>query len=89
MAKLIVHQKVQEYSTFRKVYDEQATTITEAGCTGAQVFQSPNDPNEITIITDWPSVDAAKAFATSPSLKEAMKRAAAISQPEILFLVEA
>ena len=89
MAKLIVHQKVQAYSTFRKVYDEQTTTFTEFGCTNAQVFQSPSDPNEITIITDWPSVEAAKAFVTSPSLKEAMKQSAAISQPEILFLVEA
>jgi len=89
MAKLIVHQKVQEYSTFRKVYDDQETTRREFGCTGSQVFQSASDPNEITVITDWPSVDMAKAFATSPSLKEAMKRAAAISQPEILFLVEA
>ena len=89
MAKLIVHQKVQEYSIFRKVYDDQATTLNEAGCTGAQVFQSPSDPNEITIITDWPSVDMAKAFVTSPALKQAMKQAAAISQPEILFLVEA
>ena len=89
MAKLIVHQKVQEYSTFRKVYDDQATTRNEAGCTGAQVFQSLSDPDEITIITDWPSVETMKAFATSSSLKEAMKRAAAISQPEILFLVEA
>ena len=89
MAKLIVHQKVQEYSTFRKVYDDQEATRNEFGCTGAQVFQSPSDPNEITIITDWPSVDAMKAFATSPALKEAMKRAVAISQPEIMFLVEA
>ena len=89
MAKLIVHQKVQEYATFRKVYDGQEATLNEFGCTGAQVFQSPSDPNEITIITDWPSVGLAKAFAASPALKEAMKRAAAISQPEILFLVEA
>jgi len=89
MAKLIVHQKVQEYATFRKVYDDQETTRNEAGCTGAQVFQSPSDPNEITVITDWPSVDAAKTFVASPALREAMKRAAAISQPEILFLVEA
>ena len=89
MTKLIVHQKVQEYSTFRKVYDDQATTRNEAGCTAAQVFQSPSDPNEVTVITDWPSVDTAKAFATSPALKEAMMRAGAISQPEILFLVEA
>ena len=89
MTKLIIHQKVQEYATFRQVYDDQEKTLNEAGCTAAQVFQSPSDPNEITVITDWPSVDVAKAFVTSPTLKETMMRAGAISQPEILFLVEA
>ena len=89
MTKLIVHQKVQEYAIFRQVYDDQAKTLNEAGCTAAQVFQSPSDPNEITVITDWPSVDVAKAFVTSSTLKETMMRAGAISQPEILFLVEA
>jgi len=89
LTKLIIHQKVQEYATFRKVHDDHDSTRREFGCLDTQVFQSPNDPNEITIITDWPTVAAMKAFATSPSLKEAMKRAVAISQPEILFLVEA
>ena len=89
MAKLFVHQKVQEYSTFRKVYDDHDSTRREFGCLDAQVFQSPSDPNEITIITDWQSVEAAKAFAASPVLKASMKSAGAISQPEILFLVEA
>jgi quinol monooxygenase YgiN len=89
MAKLIVHQKVQDYSTFRKVYDDHDSTRKEFGCLDAQVFQSPSDANEITIITDWGSVEAAKTFATSPALKDSMKSAGAISQPEILFLVEA
>jgi quinol monooxygenase YgiN len=89
MAKLIVHHKVQSYSAWRKVFDEHATSRKEFGSTGYQVFQSASDPNDITAITDWPSVDAAKAFATSPSIKEAMKNAGVISQPDVSFLVEA
>ncbi len=89
MAKLIVHHKVQDYAAWRKVFDNHATSRREFGSTGAQVFTSASDPNDVTAIMDWPSVDAAKAFATSSSLKEAMKNAGVISQPDVMFLVEA
>ena len=89
MAKLIVHHKVQNYSAWRKVFDDHGTARKEFGSTGAQVFQSAGDPNDVTAIMDWPSVDAAKAFATSASLKDAMKNAGVISQPDVMFLVEA
>ena len=89
MAKLIVHHKVQDYAAWRKVFDNDATSRREFGSTGAQVFTSASDPNDVTTIMDWPSVDAAKAFATSASLKEAMKNAGVISQPDVMFLVEA
>ena len=89
MAKLIVHHKVQDYAAWRKVFDNDATSRREFGSTSAQVFTSASDPNDVTAIMDWPSVDAAKAFATSASLKEAMKNAGVISQPDVMFLVEA
>jgi quinol monooxygenase YgiN len=89
MAKLIVHHKVQNYSAWRKVFDDHDKDRKEFGSTGYQVLQSASDPNDITAIMDWPSVDAAKAFATSASLKDAMKNAGVISQPDVSFLVEA
>jgi heme-degrading monooxygenase HmoA len=89
MAKLLVHHKVQDYSAWRTIFDEDDQRRKEYGSTGFQVLKSANDPNDLTVIMDWPSVDAAKAFATSNALKEKMKDAGVISQPEITFLVEA
>jgi quinol monooxygenase YgiN len=89
MATLIVHHKVQNYSAWRKVFDDHDKARKEFGSTGYQVYQSVSDPNDITALTDWPTVEAAKAFAASPSLKEAMKNAGVISQPEVTFLVRA
>jgi quinol monooxygenase YgiN len=89
MAKLLVHHKVQDYSAWRKVFDDGAKTRKEYGSTGFQVLKSTSDPNDLTVITDWPSVDAAKAFVTSDTLKEAMKNAGVTSQPEVMYLVEA
>jgi hypothetical protein len=89
MAKLLVHHKVQDYSAWRKIFDEDDQRREEYGSTGVQVLKSANDPNDLTVIMDYPSVDAAKAFATSDALKEKMKDAGVISQPQITFLVEA
>lgn len=89
MATLIVHHKVQNYSAWRRAFDDHDKARQEFGSTGFQVFQSASDPNDVTALTNWPSIDAAKAFATSDSIKEAMKNAGVISQPEVTFLIEA
>ncbi len=89
MATLIVHHKVQDYSAWRKIFDEDATRRKEYGSTRFQVLKSASDPNDLTVIMDSPAVDKAKAFASSDALKEKMKNAGLISQPEMSFLVEA
>ncbi len=89
MATLYVHHKVKDYTAWRKAFDDLTSMRTGYGCTGHKVFQSPSDPNEITILTDWKDIDQAKSYATSPDLKEGMQNAGVISQPDVLFLAEA
>jgi len=89
MATLFVHHKVKDYAAWRKVFDDLTPMRTGYGCTGHKVFQSPSDPNEITIFTEWKNVDQAKTYAASNDLKEGMKNAGVTSQPDVMFLVEA
>jgi heme-degrading monooxygenase HmoA len=89
MATLIVHLKAKEYTAFRKVFDEMTPARTHFGGTGHKVLQSPSDPNEITILSEWKSLEQAKVYAASNDLKEALKNAGVISQPDLSFLVEA
>jgi quinol monooxygenase YgiN len=89
MAILIVHFKVKDYAAFRQVFDNTTPTRTRFGSTGHKVLQSPSDPNEITILSDWKNVDQAKVYSDSNELKEAMKNAGVISQPDLTFLAEA
>jgi quinol monooxygenase YgiN len=89
MAMLVVHLQVKDYAAFREVFDNATPTRTRFGSTGHKVFQSPSDPNEITIHSEWKNVDLAKVYAASNELKEAMKNAGVISQPGLTFLTEA
>jgi heme-degrading monooxygenase HmoA len=89
MAKVFAHHKVADYAKWRKVFDEMTALRTSFGSTGQSVMRSASDPNEIVVITEWLSVDKARAFSQSPDLKEAMQKGGVISQPEVLFLEEA
>ena len=89
MAELYVHHEIQDSVQWRKVVDDLTTVRTQFGCTGHQVFRSPSDANEITILTDWHMPDQAKAYAMSNELKDRMKEADVISQPDVIFLAEA
>jgi heme-degrading monooxygenase HmoA len=88
MAQLIVHHQVQDYAKWRVVYDSADSIRRSYGETGARVFHTHNNSNEIVIITDWPSADQARAYSQSPELKEAMQKAGVTSQPEVLILEE-
>jgi len=89
MATLFVHHKVQDYAAWRKVFDDLTAMRTGYGCTGHKVFQSPSDANELTILTEWKNIDQAKTYAASNDLKEGMKNAGVISQPDVMFLADA
>jgi heme-degrading monooxygenase HmoA len=86
MAHLFVHHKVADFAAWKTVFDEMAGLRQEYGMTAAQVLRSAADPNEVVILTEWPSLESARRYAQSPDLRQGMQRAGVISQPEILFL---
>jgi quinol monooxygenase YgiN len=45
------------------------------GVVAQAVYQSTDDPNDVTVIHDFHSLEKAKAFAASPELKAAMEKA--------------
>jgi hypothetical protein len=47
------------------------------------VFQSVDDPNDVTVWHDFDSVEAARSFASSEALRDAMGRAGVTNEPQI------
>jgi len=86
MATLSVHHKIADYSKWRAVFDEMDALRRKFGETGYTVFRSAADPLEITVHTEWPSVEQARAYATSPDLKAGMQSAGVVSLPDVAFL---
>lgn len=89
MATLFVHHKVKDYAVWRKDVDDLTAMRMGYGCTGHKVFQSPDDPNKVTIFTEWKNVDQAKTYTASNNLKDCIKNAGVTSQTDMIFLAEA
>jgi quinol monooxygenase YgiN len=55
----------------------------------AQIFRDASDPNSLTVMNKWNSLENAQKFAHSPELKAAMEKAGVAGPPTVYFLNEA
>jgi quinol monooxygenase YgiN len=89
MATMFVRHTVSDYKNWRKIYDEFASVQKAKGVTAESVYQAADNPNDVTVIHEFASVEAAQAFAQSSELKNAMRNAGVIDAPTIWFTIRA
>ena len=89
MATLFVRHTVTDYAAWRRIFDAFGPTQKALGVTEKAVYQDADDANHITVTHDFASLEAAKAFAGSPELKNAMHDAGVNSAPTIWFATRA
>jgi quinol monooxygenase YgiN len=87
--RLFVRHEVNDYAVWRKAYDGFDADRRAAGVTGAAVYRSIDNPNDVTVWHEFASADKAKAFAASEKLKNVMKDAGVKGAPQIWFTFEA
>ena len=72
--RLFVRHEVTDYAAWHKAYLAAAPLQKKMGVFFKDVYQSADNPNDITIIHDFHSIDEAKAFVTSPELRATMAK---------------
>jgi len=74
-ARMFVRHEVTDYASWRKVYDSHGVGATQrkAGVTAQAVYQSIDDPNDVTVVLDFNSAEKAKALGESDQLKKDMQ----------------
>ena len=85
MATLFVRHQVTDFATWKQEYDGFQPTAREMGITSGTVYVGATDPNDVTVIHDFATLEAAQAFASSDALREAMGRAGIAGAPTIWF----
>jgi quinol monooxygenase YgiN len=85
MATLFVRHNVADFAAWKKGYDEAKNVRDAGGVTSDGVYQSADNPNDITVYHEFPSIEAARAFASSDDLKAAMQSLGVVGAPQIWF----
>ena len=85
MATLFIRHRVADYGKWRKAYDDFDTERGGMGVSGHGVYKLDGNPNDVTIYHEFTSMQAAKAFAENPRLKEVMQAAGVQGEPDIWF----
>lgn len=85
MVRMFVRHRVDDFSDWKDVYDEFDEKRREMGVKDDAVFQAAGDATDVTVWHDFESLNAAKQFAESDELREAMDDAGVTSDPTIWF----
>ena len=83
--RMFVRHEVADYAAWRVAFNSFAPTQKRMGVIFKAVYQSTENPNDVTVIHDFHSMEKAKAFAASPELKSAMEKAGVKNAPQIWF----
>ncbi|MDX1582014.1 MAG: cyclase, partial [Thermoanaerobaculia bacterium] len=85
MVRLFVRHPVNDFSAWKKVYDEFDEERKNMGVRGDAVYQSVSDPNDVTVWHDFDSLEAAKSFTESDRLEEVMAKAGVAGDPTLWY----
>ena len=85
-ATLFVHHACADYDAWRAGYDALAEFQSEHGVLAQSVHRSPDDPNVVTVLHRFASLEEARAFVELDELKEDMERIGVVRPVRIEIL---
>ncbi len=86
MVHVLVHHKVADFNRWKESFDSHLNTRMHAGETGFRLFQSVDDPRDVTLLLDWDSVEHARSFLASDELRTRMQQAGVVGTPDVQFI---
>jgi heme-degrading monooxygenase HmoA len=89
MATMFARATVQDYETWKAVFDSMSGLRRQYGEQSYRILQQENGSTELFVLFEWDNLENARRYATSSELREAMQRANFAEKPEFLFLEEA
>ena len=85
----IASHPVKDFDTWKSLFDKFESVRKEGGERSAVVLQHSDDPNMVTVINTWDTIEAAQAFFSREELKAAMGEAGVTAPPTFVFANEA
>ena len=89
MSTVFIRHTVEDFDTWKTIYDEHGTVRREHGLTDTGLLRDEGDANTVTIILSAQDSTRAREFLGSDSLREAMSGGGVVSQPDVWFATDA
>ncbi len=86
MVHVLVHHKVADFTRWKESFDSHLSARMHAGELGFHLFQSVDDPRDVTLLLDWDSVEHARQFMSSEGLRSRMQQAGVVGTPDIQYV---
>ena len=87
-AVLLAHYEVSDRERFIKVFDAFEDERGRAGAVAKALLASGDDPGTLVAVIEFPTREAAQAFAGSPVRAEALQRATVVDRADEILDVE-
>ena len=82
MASMLVQHKVHDFSAWKTVFESVQAFRSSSGELTHQIFRDAGDPNSLSLLFKWDSIENAQKFAHSTELRTAMEKAGVAGPPE-------
>ena len=89
MPDLIIRQQVEDYGSWKALFDQDVATRRACGSQGSRIFRNTAIPNEIIILFTWDDLDRARLYFQADDLQIEMAGATLFGSPLFWFLEEA
>jgi heme-degrading monooxygenase HmoA len=87
MAFVLIEHRVGDFDQFRRVFKGDEERRAHMGCRGGVVYRVADDPGNVIVVLEWDTLEAARDFAGSLELEEAMEWAGSdIATPRVTVL---
>jgi len=82
---VIVTHPVKDFDTWKSVFDKFEAVRKEGGEQSAVVLRHADDPNMVTVVNTWNSIDEFQAFFGQEELKAGMAEAGVAGPPTVIL----
>ncbi len=83
MTVVVVQHKARDFDAWKLMFDEDASRRREHGAPRNWVYCTAEDPNDVVVAVEFPSVDPACTFVQGAAPREEMGRAGVEGEPHV------
>ena len=87
--RVFVRHEIGDFAEWRSIYEGNESVRKKMGVVAQEIYRSVDNPNEVTVIHEFKTLEKARAWASSSELRAALRMAGVTGTPQIWFTTRA